>query len=449
MKNKNIFCRFLIFLSAFFLLFSAISQNAPKGYKIVFKPLAKSDTYLYLTGIYGDKIWIADSAKFSKNQYVFKNKKQTLPSGFYTIQSIKEDVAQSFIHAEFIIDQTRKFTIAETEDGLAFFNSEENTAFQQFIKDFSMGNDIFLYYLTTPEALLSKYILAQYIPVGIPEFYWGSAGQAAAAQKYYQYVINHFYDNVDFKDIRLMYTPLNIDLKNYFVESIYPQTVENVTTCIEKLFQRIVDEKPTPEQLDVRDFYLKKLIHLYMNADPKFDSVFVYLVDNHVVKLTNSEFISDSEKKVFQRIADRKRNTLVGRTVPVFESYADNNHKISTADINTKYTVLWFWDPDCEHCAEYTPILCDFYSKYHDLYNFEVIACSVTEDYDRWKKFITDHHLEWFNTTYAIEEPNYDAVEFFNFNDTPAIFVIDRNHKIVARQFPLDELFEVFESLQN
>jgi hypothetical protein len=45
-------------------------------------------------------------------------------------------------------------------------------------------------------------------------------------------------------------------------------------------------------------------------------------------------------------------------------------------------------------------------------------------------------------------DPNYDAVEYFNFADTPAIFIIDKAHKIVARQFPLNMLEEVFESLK-
>jgi protein-disulfide isomerase len=62
---------------------------------------------------------------------------------------------------------------------------------------------------------------------------------------------------------------------------------------------------------------------------------------------------------------------------------------------------------------------------------------------------VNKYHLEWFNTSYAIAEPNYDAAIYFNFADTPAIFIIDKKHTIVARQFPLDELFEVFESLQK
>jgi len=444
MKNLLQFTRSLFIICAFLLPFVSFSQPQTTGYEITFKSQKYEDKYLYLKGIYGNRETIIDSAKYAKKQYQFKNTKKELPSGFYTIQS-----QNGTLLADFMIDNTRIFTIDFTKDELEFINSDENIVFQNFKKDLAAENDLRLYYETTPESLLAKYILAQYIPVYVPSFNWGShEGQEAAAQKYYQFLIDHYFDNVDFKDSRLLYTPLDIDLKDFFMESLYPQTAENVISSIKNLFQRMVDKNPTKTQLDMQDIYLKKLIHLYMTADPKFDEVFVYLVDNYVIK-TNTDFISDSERDVFKKIADRIRKTLVGQIVPVFESYTNDHHLISTADMPAKYTILWFWDPDCEHCVEYTPILCDFYSKYHNLYDFDVIACSVTEDYDRWIKFIADHHLEWFNTSYAIAEPNYDATEYFNFNDTPAIYIIDKQHKIVARQFPVEDLFEVFESLEN
>ena len=445
MKNLKHFTCFLLIFCAVLFPFSTFTQVLPKGYEILFKSQNVNDNYLYLTGIYGNKTYIVDSAKYAKKQYLFKNTKQALPAGFYTIQTQHHDIL-----ADFIVDKFRTFTVEETENELVFINSDENTVYQQFKKDVLSGNELNIYYDTAPESLLGKFVKAQYMPVIIPEFFWGShEGREAAAKKRYQFLINHYYDNVDFKDIRLMYTPLDIDLKDFFMELLYPQGAENVILCIEDLFQRILDEKPTREQFDVKDFYLKKLIHLYINAAPQFDTVFVYLVDNHVTKLMQSEFISDSEIDVFKRIADRKRKTLTGHTIPVFESYTSEHRKISTADIKTDYTLLWFWDPDCEHCVEETPKLCDFYYRYRELYNFEVIACSVTEDYDRWIAFINEHHLDWFNTSYAVEAPNYDATEFFNFYETPAIYIIDNQHKIVARQFPLDELIEVFESLQH
>jgi len=439
------FIRFLLIVCPLLFPFLTFCQPESKGYEIGFKSQNVKDKYIYLTGIYGNKPFIIDSAKYSKKQYVFKNNKEVLPSGFYFIETKNGTVL-----ADFIVDQTRTFTIDITENQMIFTNSEENVVYQQFKKDLSTGSDLWHYTYTIPESLLGKYILAQYIPVPIPEFHWGShEGREAAAQQYYLYLINHYFDNVDFKDIRLIRTPLDVDLKAFFMESLYPQTAENVIASIENLFKRILDNTPSPEQIDIKDFYLKKLIHLYMTADSKFDEVFVYLIDNYVSNITQSEFIADSEIIVFKRIADRMRKTFVGQTVPPFESYTLDHYKISTAEIPTKYTLLWFWDPDCEHCIEYTPILCDFYTRYHNLYDFEVIAYSITEDYDRWIAFIKEHHLEWFNTSYAIEEPNYDPVEFFNFNDTPAIFILDKQHKIVARQFDLDELFEVFESLEN
>jgi peroxiredoxin len=439
------FTRFILLFCTVFLPFLSFSQSSTKGYDIVFKSQNVKDKYIYLTGIYGNKSFVVDSAKYAKKQYLFKNNKQELPSGFYYIE-----LQDGTVLADFIVDNTRTFTIEAIENQIVFINSDENVVYQQFKKDLSEENDIRHYYYTTPESLLAKYMKAQYIPVSVPEFHWGSSeGMDAAAQKYYRFLIDHYFDNVDFKDIRLMRTPLDVDLKEFFMGSLYPQTAENVISSIENLFHRILDETPTVVQIDMRDIYLKKLIHLYMTAHPKFDEVFIYLIDNHLSKITSSEFISNSEITVYKRIADRKRITLVGQQIPAFESYTNDHHKISTADIIAKYTILWFWDPDCEHCFEETPKLCDFYTKYHSVYDFDVIAYSVTEDYDRWIAFIKEHHLEWFNTSYAIEEPNYDAVEYFNFADTPAIFIIDKQHKIVARQFSIDDIFEVFESLQN
>ena len=346
MQHINYFFRILLIISVSFLPFLAFSQPYPTGYEIYFKPHHTNDKYIYLTGIYGNKQWIADSAKYAKKQYVFKNKKQVLPSGFYSIQ-LKDGTTL----ADFIIDQTRKFTIDATETELTFINSEENMIYQQFKKDLLEEKELDLYYETAPQSLLGKFVLAQYIPVYIPEFMWGShEGKEAAAQQFYKYLANHYFDNVDFKDIRLMNTPLDIDLKDFFLRLLFPQTAENMIENIDNFFHRIVDEKPTQTQLDMQDFYLKKLIHIYMNADPKYDEVFIYMVDHYIAN-TTSDFISNSERSVYKRIADRKRKTLVGATIPVFESYTMDKHKISTADMKSKYTMLWFWDPDCEHCS--------------------------------------------------------------------------------------------------
>ena len=74
---------------------------------------------------------------------------------------------------------------------------------------------------------------------------------------------------------------------------------------------------------------------------------------------------------------------------------------------------------------------------------------------DLHKKLIGNHvflrgsHDNWMNGSYSMGEPNYDLVDFFDLLATPGIFIIDKNHKIIARQFPLSKLGEIFENYKN
>lgn len=123
-------------------------------------------------------------------------------------------------------------------------------------------------------------------------------------------------------------------------------------------------------------------------------------------------------------------------------AYDAQHNSVSTKDIKHKYIILWFWDPDCDECVELTPQLRDFYDIYKDYYDLEIYAVSITDDYDRWDDFIRKNQLTWINVSYAIGEPNYDFVDYFDLITTPGIYIINSKHKIIARQFPLDELHE-------
>ena len=139
-------------------------------------------------------------------------------------------------------------------------------------------------------------------------------------------------------------------------------------------------------------------------------------------------------------MVDRKRRLLPGAVVPPLEAYDSDGNILKTKDISSDYIVLWLWDPDCDDCVEQTPKLYDFYKKNRDLYNFEVYAISITEDVDRWRAFIESNHLDWQNVSFGKGEPNYNFADYFDVLTTPGIFLIRKDHTIVASQFPLEEL---------
>ena len=141
------------------------------------------------------------------------------------------------------------------------------------------------------------------------------------------------------------------------------------------------------------------------------------------------------------------RKVIPGAQIPELISHDIDGKAHSTLDIKAHYTVLWFWDPDCDHCQEMTPPLHQLYQEYGKDYDFEVFAVEVNDDYERWKAFSDKHQLwDWTNLSTSRGEANLDFIEYFDIMTTPVMFLIDntQNHTIIARQITLDELRSFF-----
>jgi len=222
------------------------------------------------------------------------------------------------------------------------------------------------------------------------------------------------------------------------------------------------------ENQEVVIYYLRKLFAIYLYNRPVFDTIPVWLFDNYYSKIANTPVIrypspiTDSyynkigtenlhfsaiEDRVIRKVIERKRRLLPGHIIPPLAAYNIDHQLISTDKIDKKYIIVWLWDPDCDHCLEETPKLNQFYENFHNIYQFEIFAVSVTDDFERWKKFIEDHKLQWLNASYAIDEPNYDFIDYFDILTTPAIYLINKSHVIIERQFSLDDIYSIFESL--
>jgi thiol-disulfide isomerase/thioredoxin len=190
--------------------------------------------------------------------------------------------------------------------------------------------------------------------------------------------------------------PLKINTKYYFSELMAQEVQEEkeLFFLIDQFLERTIDTNIRPIDLEIQYYYIKKLMQLYMSNLPQFDSLFVYLHDHYFNPEQDQWGIFDeSYNRVFSMVADRKRRTMPGRYIEPLVAYDAEKQAISSQDIACNYTIIWFWDPDCDHCITETPKLHDFYKQKHRELNFEVIAVSVTEDYDRWIKYIQEYRF--------------------------------------------------------
>lgn len=176
-------------------------------------------------------------------------------------------------------------------------------------------------------------------------------------------------------------------------------------------------------------------------GDPYYEPVLLHIYDTY-----DRGWIPEDQERRIKRQMDRIRKLAPGAKIPELTAFDIDGKQHSTTDIQTKYTILWFWDPDCDHCQEETPILHDLYQKEADKLNFEVFAVEVNDDYDRWKTFSEKHGLnDWINLSTSMGETSVDFIEYFDIVTTPVILLIDNenNHTIIARQTTLEEIMRL------
>lgn len=380
-----------------------------KGYDIkVLNPQIEGKK-LYLTGFYGDESIDIDSCRVKKGMARFKSR-ALLPDGFYTIYEDYQthDPLNSFFYGRaIVVEQSRKFTISSE----TISNSVENQTYQNYLLATAHSKDPILVNSlceSNPNALVSKYMKLETFGL----------------------------DSCDATESRLLRHP---EFNRYITEKLMSADISVIDQTIEKF--GAVSE--------IGKYYLAKMLKYYnMDNNAPFDEILVHLYDKYYLP-NNLQLYSDTYERTLKRAVMRKRHTLIGAEIPHLEATNAEGKRETTENPQHAYTVIWFWDPDCEDCQEETPILHQMYAEHAEEYDFEVFAHSLTADIDRWKKMTQEWGLTWPNTCSEMGETNYDFIDYFSIVTTPCCLLIDKDHKIIMRQFTLEQLENFFEKNKN
>lgn len=390
---------------------------------------------LYLQGYNGKTAYLVDSAKVKQGVAVFKRKNLSIPRGIYSITT-----NQDIDLLDVIINQENNFSVTTSQQDLnlkrSFDGSPENETFfifQTRLANTSHTNDAITalcneYLTTSPHSFISKYIHANYLPVNTPTFTTADGQPDTAAL--YHYLVNHYFDNLDLSDPRLIHSPMKFNVDTFFTDIL----VQNTDTLI----KAVSDFLSHCTDTGVQNYYHNYLFRLLNTHYPPYDPVLLYLYDHY-----DKKWIEPESERWYKNTTERIRRIVPGAHIPELISHDVNGKAHSTLDSHKKYTILWFWDPDCDHCIAQTPLLHKFFQEHSQDYDFDVFAVEVNNDPVRWKAFSEKNHLgDWTNLSTSMGEANVDFIDYFDIMTTPVIFIIDnsQNHAIIARQIPLTEV---------
>ena len=162
--------------------------------------------------------------------------------------------------------------------------------------------------------------------------------------------------------------------------------------------------------------------------------------------------LSDSALRS-QMIISELAMMLEEQVLPNFEGY------VSIHEQATKYTILYFWEPDCSHCKTETPK----FSKDYDDKKLQDIGVTVipiylhrninewekyTNHLNTWLDFVTEHNmLKWTNVWEPFGYSHYR--DKYDISSSPVLYLLDKDKKIIAKRISYDQAIGIIEDIEK
>jgi thiol-disulfide isomerase/thioredoxin len=443
------------------------SGQMKKGYEIPVTISGLQDSTIFLAYHMGDKQYIKDTTRLDKKGYAVFSGEETLPQGIYMIVLPGKQYFEVLMSA----DQHYSVSCSYTDyfNTLKFSGSDENSAFTAYQKQWvgmqkkatsinkrlqnnrqntdslrilsemqkkqegSMKSYLHSVIKENNGNLLSVLVKAM-LPVEVPAISVPQGSRNPDSLKWvlnYDYNKDHFFDNIDINDERLLRTPILQARLNSFFANVVIQSPDSISKEIDKIIGKVKDNYKVFQFVSVYLFN-----HFRESEIMGHDAIVVKLADE--IYLTGkADWVSKDFKDDLRKQVDRIRPNLIGVRA---HDLVMNSYKgifVSLYDIEKDFTILYFWEPDCGHCAEATPKLKALYDKIRNQ-NVEVFSVCTTGEKAKWEKYIEEHKLDWINGWDPERRSNFGY--YYNVESTPMIYILDRDKKIIAKKLSVDDI---------
>jgi thiol-disulfide isomerase/thioredoxin len=247
------------------------------------------------------------------------------------------------------------------------------------------------------------------------------------------YMKDHFFDNIDLSDGRMIRTPFfHAKLERYFSQILIPipDTVANQSI-------RLI-EQARPNKEMFRYLVQFSFNHVNNSQIMGMDAAMVTLAEKYYLTgeayWTTDEFITNLRT----RVAEIKP-TLLGKVAHDLKMEGLHGEFYRLNEVNALITVLVFYEPDCGHCKKEIPLLYKTVFEPYRNKGVQFFTVYNLHDKEKWEAFINEHSLfDWIN----VYDP-YNQTRFRNYYDiksTPMIYVLDKNKKIIAKRIDAQQL---------
>lgn len=464
------------------------------SYKIDGHITGLQDTSVILAYYFGGKQYASDTA-FSKNGKIVFSGEKELSGGMYMV------VLPNQQYFDIVISEQRfsfSTNINSLVKSMTFTNSKENTPFYKYLNfitekqrevtplrekekvasekekkqiqekilkiDTEVKNFKNKFENNYSEIFFTKILKATTDPI-IP-----NAPDTMDKQEkqlfQFQYYKDHYWENMDFTDERMLKTPIFFSKMDTYLNKLTIQDPDSIKKSADVLVTL------SRQNQDIFQYVVSYITSTYERSKIMgMDAVFVHMVENYYMS-GEADWVKEDQLQKIEERAEKIAPNLIGRPAPPFLNQLGypfmKNEKDEIKrmyDINSKYTLLVFYSPDCGHCKKVIPkvkVLVDSLTAKAELFSkhkqIEISVYAVQTEFDReaWEKLIIEFNLEnWTNVCDIQTDPDGNPAASSNWRDeydiysTPVIYLLDKDKKILAKRIDYKQISKVIKRLEE
>jgi thiol-disulfide isomerase/thioredoxin len=248
---------------------------------------------------------------------------------------------------------------------------------------------------------------------------------------------SEFWNDVDFKDERLLYTPVISNKLSRYIKELTPQHPDSIRKSAKILVDQVLD---SPE-------YFKYFANwITLNYEPTKttlmdpEAVYVFMVQNYFTH--ERAFWSDSiEVFALQQRANEMAGSLIGHKALDVKSTDINGQSRSIYEIEAPYVVIFMFNPDCDHCQEESPKLVQFYREWKSK-GVEVFTIALDTEEAEWRSFVKSSGLPGIH---VFDPTNRSIYGKYYVDNTPEIYVLNADRTIIGKNLKVEQIANIIE----
>jgi thiol-disulfide isomerase/thioredoxin len=459
----------ILFLASFFLFTICSNAQTQPAYKITVKVKGIKDSVMYLANYFQDISIMKDTAKVDiKNQTVTFDGTEPLGHGIYIFSyrglrlfELAIGKEQNFVIETDTFFEPEKMKVKGSPeiqlflDYLQYINTmgTKSDALRKSLKDTTLSesetakirsqvkdidSQVVAYKKTYrknhPETFLSD-VFGLMMDIEVPEAPILANGRPDSAFKFYYYR-DHYFDNFDWKEGGLLRTPIfSNKIKNYF-NNLILQHPDSIILAADKVVEMARANN------ELFRYCVQYITNTYETSTIMgMDKVFVHMAKKYYCSGQAYWVDLELKRKICER-AFQLDAILLFAKAPELQLKDTSGVSRSLHAVKGKYTLMYFWDPECGHCQKTTPQIQDIYKKYKPL-GLEVYAIYCEKNIPEWKKAIREKHLNWINVSDPDNQTGYKWT--YDIYSKPVIYLLDENKKIVLKRIDPEQLEQYLE----